>query len=539
MTALMGQTNVKCWQLSRVTAQVCPTLFFPLIASCQTSETQANSPLVEDESSSQVGSEITSTIAPLIGVQTPATALTEASTTPSGRRKFPSEYKTISCTVAGCTKKFNRPARLVAHMRSHNNERPYQCTYEGCDKAYSDNKYLKSHIVSAHTKEAKFVCTQCNKGFATGQRLNRHAHVHQGEERYRCRDYPPCEQSFRKHQTLQRHILKDHLGQKPYRCTFTGCTESYDTANSLKAHTTRAHGELRFWCDECSQLAAAEGDESRKPVGFTTQFLLEQHIRSEHVNCIFCDGLKFSGQYELEQHMEIYHSGLSIKDRKTVSCDFGGCDKKFTKKSNMKVHYRAAHEGLRFVCGKISTRDSGDPELQAWSWAKNGCGQAFTTKMGLEQHVIYVHLGKQRTLYEGPYLGLGTGSEPAVAGGGGLGAVYTGGGGDEIQNQLAFLDDLSGVTEHERRGLVCLVPECALRFIRYADLNAHMQTVHHPDLATTAYIPAAGGGLEQELEFAGDRGLDQQAEGWNEDDADVMQLLNLDAVLDPNLLVQA
>ncbi|PSR94234.1 hypothetical protein BD289DRAFT_149116 [Coniella lustricola] len=482
----------------------------------------------EDESS-QVGSETASTIQAPTDAQTPATAPTEVSATPSGRRKFPSEYKTIPCTVAGCTKRFNRPARLVAHMRTHNNERPYQCTYAGCDKAYSDNKYLKSHIVSTHTKEAKFVCAQCSKGFATGQRLNRHALVHQGAERYRCREYPPCEQSFRKHQTLQRHILKDHLGEKPYRCTHVGCSESYDTANSLKAHTTREHGELRFWCDECSQLAAAEGDESQNPVGFTTQFLLEQHIRSEHVNCVFCDGLKFNGQYELEQHMEIYHSGLTIKDRKTVSCDFAGCDKKFTKKSNMKVHYRAAHEGLRFVCGKVSTRDSTDPELQAWRWAKEGCGQAFTTKMSLEQHIIYVHLGKQRVLYEGPGMGAGLPGRTDDP------VLYTGD--DETQNQLSFLDDLSGVTDHERRGLVCLVPGCASRFIRYADLNTHAQAAH-PELAT-AFVPINDPEIPIEQEWSGGIGPNPPVEEWNDEDADVMQLLNLDAVLDPNLLVQA
>ncbi|KAF3769838.1 hypothetical protein M406DRAFT_23532, partial [Cryphonectria parasitica EP155] len=388
--------------------------------------------------------------------QTPATIVTDASTTASGRRKFPSQHKTIPCTIAGCTKKFNRPARLVAHMRSHNNERPYKCTYEGCDKAYSDNKHLKVHIVSAHTKETKFVCPQCDKGFATSQRLKAHALAHQGKERFRCRGYPPCDQSFRKHQTLQRHVLKDHLGQKPYPCTHEGCTESYDTANSLKAHVTREHGELRFWCDECSQAAAGDGDE-KKPVGFTTQFLLERHIRSEHVNCIFCDGLKFNGQYLLEQHMEIYHSGLTVKDRKTVPCDFDGCDKSFTKKSNMKVHYRAAHEGLRYVCGKLDTSDS--LGLQDWNWAEEGCGETFTTKVGLEMHVTYVHLGKQRPLYESPSY-----------------AEYDAAPGSH--SKMATLDDISGVAEYERRQIPCAVPGCIARFIRYAELSGHMQAAH-------------------------------------------------------------
>lgn len=450
--------------------------------------------------------------------------MTDVSTTASGRRKFPSELKIIPCTVAGCNKKFNRPARLVAHMRSHNNERPYKCTHEGCDKAYSDNKYLKSHIISAHTKEAKFICSTCGKGFATGQRLNRHGLVHQGEERYRCREYPPCNESFRKHQTLQRHILKDHLDEKPFRCGQEGCTQAYDTANALKRHTTRDHGEIRYWCDECSAAAegSGEGDETKKPVGFTTHFLLEQHIRSEHVNCIFCDGMKFHGQYELELHINIYHSGQSVKDRKTVVCEFEGCEKKFVKKYNMRVHYKSAHEGLRYVCGNLDTGDYAG--LQDWNWAEEGCGQAFATKGGLVQHVTYVHLGKQRQHYEHP-----ANPEPEQAP-------------ESPSHEMTFLNDVSGVTDYERRQAVCSVPGCIARFVRYADLNGHVRLAH-PEVNTYSLIPASVS------EFALGPPLDQQAEeqiDWAAEDADVLHLLtNLDSAgdlqdaIDPELFVGA
>lgn len=373
-------------------------------------------------------------------------------------------------------------------------------------------------MLSAHTKEARFVCAECGKGFATGQRLKRHALVHQGEERYRCRDYPPCIQSFRKHQTLQRHVLKEHLGQKPYRCTHAGCTESYDTANSLKAHTTREHGELRFWCDECSATAEGKDGAEKKPVGFPTQFLLEQHIRQEHVNCIFCDGLKFGGQWELEQHMEIYHSGLTVKDRKTVPCDFDGCDKKFTKKSNMKAHYRTAHEGLRFVCGKLNTWQSAG--LEDWNWTEEGCGQTFVNKAALEHHVLYVHLGNKRQKYEGPL-------NPASS---------------EPGDDLGFLDEISGVAALERRQAVCtVVSGCSARFTRYADLHDHINA-EHPEHATFGLLGASSVPQPDwtDAGVAGAGGLQDERpeeEGWAQEDANLMQLLDLDGagVIDPDL----
>lgn len=465
--------------------------------------------------------------------------LTDVSTT-SSRRKFPSEEKTIACTVPGCAKMFNRPARLLAHLRSHNNERPYQCAHEGCDKAYADKKHLNGHVLSAHDKDkVKFTCPTCAKGFATGQRLKRHALVHEGEERYKCRDYPPCTQSFRKHQTLQRHITKDHLGEKPYKCTHPGCGEGYDTANALKSHTTRAHGELRFWCTECASPETTAGDgeddgespgsSTGKAMGFTTQWLLEQHIRQAHVNCVFCD-VKFGGQYELEQHMEIYHSGLTVKDRKNVACEYPGCDKRFTKKSNMKTHYRAAHEGMRFVCGTVDTRET--PGLEGWNWAEEGCGQDFTAKAALEQHILYVHLGEQRPLY---------------AGGGAAAATTTTGGGT-----ASALDEISGVATYERRDVVCQSVGCGARFIRYADLHHHTQA-EHPEQAIVGGLLGASEIIQPDWFVVdasttggaaafedGDNGqMTMTPAGWTEEEASLMQLLDLDAAIDPELFVAA
>ncbi len=138
------------------------------------------------------------------------------------RKKFPSELKTIKCTWEGCTKTFNRPARLTAHLRSHTNERPYVCTYEGCDKAYLTDKHLQTHIKGSHTHERSYHCDweACNKSFLTSTRLKRHKEAHKGHERFRCTAYPPCNRTFRKHQTLQRHIRSEHLELAPYPCTY-------------------------------------------------------------------------------------------------------------------------------------------------------------------------------------------------------------------------------------------------------------------------------------------------------------------------------
>merc|ERR1712098_269576 len=155
-----------------------------------------------------------------------------------GRKKFPSELKTIKCTYEGCTKTFNSPARLTSHLRTHTNERPYACTYEGCDKTYFEDKHLQQHIKGSHTKERSFPCDWegCNKSFLTSTRLNRHRNTHTGQHVYRCTAYPPCNEPFRKHQTLQRHIRSVHLLLAPYPCIYVDpvtsapCNAGFDGA---------------------------------------------------------------------------------------------------------------------------------------------------------------------------------------------------------------------------------------------------------------------------------------------------------------------
>lgn len=400
--------------------------------------------------------------------RTPSTVLTEASEASDATaqpQKRPSDMKKLSCTWPGCDKMFNRQARLDAHLRSHTGEKPFVCHYEGCDKAYTDKKYLNGHIQSAHLKVAKFVCDECGQGFATGQRLERHGDVHIAAERFRCRDYPPCEQTFRKRKTLDRHVLKDHQGKKPFVCEEAFCGQSYATLNALKSHTQREHGEETHFCSPC--MDRIQDDPSlvdKIECGFTTKVLLELHIRHEHLNCVFCgDGVPFAGQYELERHIDLNHTEETVKDRKTVPCDWEGCKKKFVKRGNMLQHRRTAHEGVRYECGKVNTNEI--PGLEAWDWQTQGCGQLFTSKVGATDHALYMHLGAQRPAYEHQRPG-------------------------RPKKEYSLLDEISGVTDLERRPIACTVTGCKARFIRYADMDKHILEYHASDAGPSRMGPA-------------------------------------------------
>ncbi|KAI9166645.1 Transcription factor IIIA [Paramyrothecium foliicola] len=441
-----------------------------------------------------------------------------ATTTP--RPKFPSDLKTLACTWPGCPKTFNRPARLRDHLNSHTNSRPFKCPYDDCDKDYIEDKHLKQHIKAVHTHERKHVCQRegCGKSFVTGTRLKRHQAVHEGADRFRCQD---CGQSFRKRETLNKHVRKDHQGLRAHPCTEKDCDAAFDSKAALKRHKEREHGELRFWCIECASQTGSDGMPLR--VGFTTEVLLQAHMKLEHQTCMFCD-FKSPSKWELDRHVEWNHSGKTVEDRKTIECPYETCDKKFTTKSNLTTHIRSAHEGLRFICGEFTLAG---PLFHDWSDAL-GCGDKFVTKARLEEHVRFIHLGHER-----PKLSKPVTTRP-----------------DNI------IDDISGVTNQAKQTIIC--PHCGETFIRWSDLNLHTSAAHgdaHPMSADPGLLlseaqlgqeqnmfgnedmPGSGwpGSQPEEEIFAASMDYGMLEDEWLQDEANILLLARQDHQLDDKI----
>ncbi|KJZ72917.1 hypothetical protein HIM_07680 [Hirsutella minnesotensis 3608] len=381
----------------------------------------------------------------VVDAESPVTA----ATTP--RTKFPSDLKTLACTWPGCPKTFNRPARLRDHLNSHTNSRPFKCPFDGCDKDYIEDKHLKQHVKAVHTHERKYVCQRdgCGKSFVTGTRLKRHQLVHEGADRFRCQD---CGQSFRKKETLHKHVRKEHLAMPAHECPDPSCSEAFDSKPRLKRHFDKMHGDIKFWCAVCGLTPGPDGGERR--VGFTTELLLQAHLKQDHQNCIFCD-YRAASRWELEHHIELHHSGKSVDERKTHECTYNGCGKKFTTNSNLNVHVRNAHEGFRFVCGQV---ELSGPDLDGWDNA-HGCGDKFSAKARLEDHVRFIHLGQARPKLSKPQ-----------------------------DDRRDFIDDLSGAARLAKNTIPC--PNCDFMFGRYHDLDVHLRRDHGPDALDPALLLA-------------------------------------------------
>lgn len=388
---------------------------------------------------------------------------------------YPSQRKTIACTWEGCDKKFNRPARLEAHIRSHKNERPFLCTYEGCDKAYTESKHLAQHIKGSHTKERPYECDwpECGKSFMTGTRLRRHEASHKGHERFVCTGFPPCTQTFRKHQTLERHVRADHLAGFAFPCTHVDpvtkeqCTAGFDNGGSLRKHQDRNHGAMRYFCEECTLPAlAAEGP--RQQLGFRTKAELNKHIKTTHLNCLFCD-LSFSSQQDLAQHTELAHHEAVISTAKPMlilKCDVPECDREFTKRFPLEQHIRVAHEGMRYTCGEFDLSTS--THCPGWT-GENACGKGYFTKVNLEDHVRTQHLGLKSIVNANRPKAQAIKQEARD--------LYK-----DLRIDPVALVTGTAYAQDEARDMPCPVSDCDWKYTRQFDLEHHM-FLKHPNYA--------------------------------------------------------
>ncbi|KAB8349750.1 hypothetical protein FH972_023765 [Carpinus fangiana] len=410
-----------------------------------------------------------------------------------------SREKKHACPYDGCDKRFVRPARLEEHIRSHTNDRPFVCGSDGCDKAFLRQSHLDHHVKQNHTDERKWVCDWegCGKSFVSGTRLRAHVKTH--ETKFYCTEFPPCKEIFRKKNTLQKHIDKEHLHRKPFPCTEvdekTGvsCTAAFDRALKLRQHEATHHGAKRYWCTLCqSHTKDGQGDVNMNTPGFGTYSELQSHIRDVHPPT--CDECKmiFKSNHQMRQHIELHH--YSFEERATLVCPRPNCGKAFTKVGNLNVHVRTVHDKAKpWVCGEADLGQS--KGLEGWD-GSNACSQSFGVKSSLEGHIRTQHFNEGVLLH-------GSAKKAKTA------RIHQGRLGQDVSTAARLTD---GFGDEGVRQLACIVDGCEMRFTRDYDLEVHCQNMHGLS------EEEIGEGLAEQRALSGGQFWVRGAGAWDDDD---------------------
>ncbi|CAD5122718.1 DgyrCDS11123 [Dimorphilus gyrociliatus] len=81
------------------------------------------------------------------------------------------------CHMPGCNKVYGKTSHLRAHLRWHNDDRPFECDWAYCQKKFTRSDELQRHK-RTHTGEKKFQCNVCQKKFTRSDHLAKHSKTH-------------------------------------------------------------------------------------------------------------------------------------------------------------------------------------------------------------------------------------------------------------------------------------------------------------------------------------------------------------------------
>ncbi|XP_078071929.1 zinc finger protein ZFAT isoform X5 [Mustelus asterias] len=195
----------------------------------------------------------------------------------------------LRCSSEGCGYTTADKYKLQAHQRNHSelDKKTYTCPV--CEKSFSDDRLIKSHITTYHPEVPMSTISEI-----LGKRVQLKGLI--GKRAVKC---PYCDCYFRKNGTdLQRHIWA-HEGVKPFKCSV--CEYATRSKSNLRAHMNRHSTEKTHLCDLCGKKFKSKGS-------LKSHKLL--HTADGGVKCPVCSFV-YGTKWELNRHLKNKH-GLKI-----------------------------------------------------------------------------------------------------------------------------------------------------------------------------------------------------------------------------------
>ena len=246
----------------------------------------------------------------------------------------------FNCDI--CSAPFTRKDTLKKHINSvHLNLKPLQC--DECDYSCARGSDLKTHVDSVHTK-IRFHCSfdGCDKSFSQKTSLAQHLKLHEGQVNL-C---DQCGKTLSTKQHLNNHKKQVHSDSRPFQCTISGCDKSFKRKSDLTMHLKQVHGPKQHQCLTCLK-------------SFTTNQHLKTHIASVHDEirhqCNKCTK-SYSYMNKLQQHIKKQHPQTTeIESKKLPFQNCLWCILKLPDYDQFIIHAKETHPKL--VAGLLNVDD--------------------------------------------------------------------------------------------------------------------------------------------------------------------------------------
>nr|XP_029714440.1 zinc finger protein OZF-like [Aedes albopictus] len=145
-----------------------------------------------------------------------------------------------------CGKSFVRAHGLKSHLLTHVNETPFEC--DKCQKQFKNLTMLRNHVVRVHEAIKNFICSECDKPFATGAELKIHQRSHTNQRPFKCSS---CNKAFKTQSHLSVHFRAAHTSDRPYVCEI--CPRKFAHSKVLKQHRLTHAAEGPWKCHICEK----------------------------------------------------------------------------------------------------------------------------------------------------------------------------------------------------------------------------------------------------------------------------------------------
>ena len=282
--------------------------------------------------------------------------------------------RNFKCEESDCDKLFYSSYELKQHkISTHQKGDRSDRTCNICFKVFKKVKYMQIHQASIHITEPQFFCPICNRGFSFQRSMDRHVKaIHEDRKDYNC-TADGCEKAFRSRYELNEHFNNIHAEVKKRRpveqVTCDVCEKVCSSRKVLYSHKKLVHEGvkwgLKFECKLCKENFESKYKKSkhwgqvhrngkikvRTCHCCNSDFQLfdeyKTHVES-HVGsfiCLIC-GHDFAEDSALFMHQET-HRKIEEELRQYV-CDV--CSHRLSTKAQLLIHMRKHFTGDYYIC---------------------------------------------------------------------------------------------------------------------------------------------------------------------------------------------